>query len=124
MYLVDILFHGLALDVGWFFDLVLKNLAISFMLFALYYVFFGSSFKKFLIGSLIYTFDIFVWADFGSALGIPLFVGSFLLINYIIKLSSLTIASETPRLKNKLVLVNEVMAILALLIFLVFFAVA
>ncbi|GEM_PF-3141309 len=122
MFLTDILFNAAALNAQYFIDLVLGNLIISFILFSAYFFFFGTSFKKLFYGSVVVTLSILAWVDLGSALGTAIFVGSFLLINYMFKLSSLAIAHDMPSLKPRLVFVNEIMAILAVIIYLVFLA--
>lgn len=119
---VEILYHALILDLGWFVQLLLGNLFWVFGLIAIGYYFFGGSIKNVLTATVLLSLSIFVWIDFGTAIGIPLFVGSFLLINYMVKLSSLSVAANHPELKHKLVYVNEIMAILAVIFYFIFFA--
>ena len=122
MWFVDILFHAVALDIGWFIDMIIGNLLWVFLLIALAFYFVGGDFKKVLYSTLVITLIIFGWTDFGAILGFPIFVGSFLLLSYLVKLGSLSYASSHPKLKSKLIYVNNIMAYLAFLVYLIFFA--
>lgn len=121
MWFVDVLFHAIALDIGWFIDLIMGNLHWVFLLFALTFYFVGGDFKKVVYSTFVITFVLFAWTDFGTILGFPIFVGSFLLINYLTKLGSLAYASSHPKLKNKLIWVNNIVAWTVFFIYLIFF---
>ena len=120
--LVEILIHLVALDLGWFINFFIGNLLWVAILLTLGYYVFGGDLKHFLIGTIILTINIFAWFDFGAALGVPLFVGSFLLLNYVLKLSSLAIAIGHEKLKYKLVYINEILVIGLVIIYLIFVA--
>lgn len=122
MWFIDILFHAVALDIGWFIDMIVGNLLWVFLFTALAFYFVGGDFKKVIYSTIVITLVMFAWTDFGTVLGFPIFVGSFLLINYLVKLGSLAYASSHPKLKGKLIWVNNIMAWLAFLVYLVFFA--
>lgn len=122
MWFVDILLHAVALDIGWFIDVIFGNLLWVFLFIALAFYFVGGDFKKVLFSTLVITLIIFAWTDFGAILGFPIFVGSFLLLNYIVKLGSLAYATSHPKLKSKLIYVNNILAYLTFLVYLLFFA--
>ena len=122
MWFVDILFHAVALDIGWFIDMIFGNLLWVFLITALTFFFVGGDFKKVLYSTLVITLILFGWTDFGAILGFPIFVGSYLLLNYLAKLGSLSYASSHPKLKGKLIWVNNIMAYLSFLFYLIFFA--
>lgn len=122
MWFIDILFHAVALDIGWFIDMIIGNLLWVFLFTALAFYFVGGDLKKVIYSTIVITLVLFAWTDFGVILGFPIFVGSFLLLNYLVKLGSLSYASSHPALKNRLIFVNNIMAYVAFLVYLVFFA--
>lgn len=115
MVFFEVISHAIALDFGFFIEFILANI---FWLFALYAVihFFVDG-KKVLNCFVLLVLNLWILTDW-SALGGGVFaVGGFLLINYIVKLSSLKIAEHNKYLKPRMIWVNEFFAWAVIILF-------
>lgn len=97
--------HILNLDLGWFVGLALGNLAIAFMLFAVFYLFLDG--KKLISGSFIIFATLFAFLDLETVLGVPFFTGKFMVVYYVSKLALLAMVEGSKRLGKKMIFINE-----------------
>ncbi|MFH1586292.1 MAG: hypothetical protein ABID38_00380 [Candidatus Diapherotrites archaeon] len=103
--LLEIIGHLYALDLGWFIGLATNSVMITFMLFAVFFIFLEG--KKVLKGSIVIFITLFAFLDFEKVIGIPLFVGGTLLIYYITKIAVLALVENNKYLKKYLIFINE-----------------
>jgi hypothetical protein len=113
--LFDFLNALLSLDIGWFIWMLKANIIYLFAFSAICFFFWEKNMRKVPVAVLLFIIVAWSWVTFAMISGWVFLAGSFLAINYILKIASLTVAEETPALKNKLPLVNELLFV-ALLI--------
>ena len=101
------------LNVGWLISFAISNLFWVFTLSALVHILFGG--KKFIEGMVFMTFALWLWGDFGALSGIGFFGAQILLIYYISKISFLTMAENSEKLRPHIVVISTITGIASLL---------
>ncbi|MCR4368443.1 MAG: hypothetical protein NUV67_00890, partial [archaeon] len=98
-----------------FIDIVMNNLLWVFVFYALIHYFLDGKRTIYFFLTLV----VLIWAfiDFDSLTGLTWKAAGFLLIYYMSKLAVLAWAENSPRLRNKLLIVSEVQFLALLLIY-------
>jgi len=106
--LIAFLINIVTLNFEWLYSLAINNLHYFFAFSA--FMYFVTAGKDFIKATLILT--IYVWAmlDFINLSGWAGFVGGFMLLNYVGKISVFAILSENPKLDKKAILISEIVA--------------
>jgi len=116
---LEILTHLAALDFAWVLAWPLRNPMMTFMLITVFYMFLEG--QKIVSGSFVIFVALFAFLDFEKAIGIPFFVGKFVMIYYVTKLAVLVIAENNEVLKKYLKFINELQFFGSFVISLLFF---
>ncbi len=116
---LEIISHLATLDFGWVLAWPLRNPIMTFMLLAVFFIFLEG--QKVGYGSSVIFFTLFAFLDFEKAIGIPFFVGSFLVIYYTSKFLVLSIAENNNFLKKYLIFINELQFFGAFIVSVLFF---
>ncbi|AJF60803.1 MAG: hypothetical protein QT03_C0001G1324 [archaeon GW2011_AR10] len=117
--LLEILAHLATLDGAWVLAWPLRNPMMTFMFFSVIFIFMEG--QNIIRGSIVIFATLFAFLDFEKVLGIPFFVGSFLLIYYISKLIVLAIAENNRYLRKYLIFINELQFYGAFIVSILFF---
>jgi hypothetical protein len=114
---VTALQHLLALDLFWFVQLIMENLAISFMLLATIWIF--TSGKHFFYGTIVFAFLAWWWTDFQPLAGMVIFVGGFMLLNYLKVLTHIAVSEGNNFLTKNYIWMAECLFIVLVIAWLV-----
>ena len=106
--LVAFLVNVLTLNIEWLFSLIANNLHYFFGFSA--FMYFVTAGKNFIKAALILTIYIWAMLDFITLSGWAGFVGGFMLLNYVGKISVFAVLSENPKLDKKAILISEIVA--------------
>ena len=109
--------HLLSLDLLWFVQLLMENLAMAFMLLATIYLFTGG--KRFFYGTIVFTVTAWWWFDFQPLAGMVIFVGGFMLLNYLKVLTHVAVSEGNEFLTKNYIWMAECLFIVLVLAFLV-----
>jgi len=108
----------LNLDFVFFINIVSTNLLWVFLWFAV--VFFLFEGKKTIYFFVFFSVLMWVFFDFATLTGLTFVTATFLLLNYLSKISVIAWAENTPSLKNNIVAIGE-FVFFSLLLFYTFF---
>ena len=111
----DFLAAAVSLDVNWLAGLLFNNLHYLFFFAAFAFFFWGPSTKKAIISTGLVILVCWIWIDFQTVSGWAILAGGFLSLYYITKLVVLTFADDIPLLKNNLVIVSEIQALVLII---------
>jgi len=103
------------LDFVFFVDIIVSNLMWVFAWFAV--VFFLFDGKKTIFFFILFSILFWAFFDFGGLTGLTFISATFLLLNYLSKLSVIAWAENTPALKNNLVMISELVFFSLLLVY-------
>lgn len=109
---VEFMAHAFALDLDWIISLIMSNLHYLFAFAAVVYFFLEG--KKVILGVIIISLLLWAVMDLGTVAGFVVFVGGFLIINYLTKLALLTFVEDTT-FKKWLIPVSTAQAYIVLL---------
>jgi len=96
----------LSFDLAWLATLVMSNFHYLFAFGALLFIFFDNKLRKAIPAFFIFCILAWAFIDLQSTSGWLFFAGGFLLLNYIVKISTLVFAQSDPRLSKHLLVVN------------------
>ena len=116
---LEILAHLAALDFVWVLSWPFRNPVMAFMFFSVIFIFVKG--QKLIYNSVEVFFTLFAFLDFERVLGIPFFVGKFLMIYYTTKLAVLLIAENNQKLKKYLIFISELQFYAAFVVSILFF---
>lgn len=115
MVLVQALHHAIQLDIAWFIEVILTNLHLVLMLYILIYLFMGG--KRTLYSFLVFALIMWFWASFENIANLFIFVGAFLFIFYIGKLTLFMLIEGNEKLMKKAFFLNEMQGLGFLILF-------
>ncbi len=107
----------LTLDVDWLAWLLFANFHYLFAFAALCFFFFEGKTRAVVISFCIFCCLAWAFYDFTDTSGWLFFVGGFLALNYIMKVSLLTFSAYDPRLSKYLLVINWLSAYVLMAIY-------
>lgn len=110
--------HLIALDFPYLVNMVAQNIWWIFMMYAFAYFFYDK--KNTLRNFLLVALSMWLFFDFAKMMGWGVFVGLYLVLAYISRMSALMFAENTKSLKAKLPLIYIVLAFSVFIYFNVF----
>jgi len=105
----------LNLDFAFFVNIIASNIMWVFIWFCV--VFFLFDGKKTIYFFVLFSILFWAFFDFGGLTGLTFISATFLLLNYLSKLSVIAWAENTPALKNNLIMVSETLFFTLLLVY-------